>query len=120
MSTETKITVSFPCDDATKTALLAQTHMKRLGFELWDRHDKLSRQGGKPLCDALCMYAIIFLNDVAAAPEVHCCKNGGMLCWGTRSNGVIAKDFIESLRPFFLDLLGAGDGGEIQGGPGAF
>jgi hypothetical protein len=65
-----------------------------------------------------CPEARWFLDDLARRTGENPGPKGGLSLWGIIGNHTNAENFVESLRPFWIDLLS--DQIEVEGGPHSF
>lgn len=88
MAWDVHLHVCFACDENDAVAGLAATHLSR--------DIAMARE---------CPWAADFLIAVADRRGGNPGQKGGLLLWGIVGNYVIVDEFVERLRPFFLDLL---------------
>jgi hypothetical protein len=93
------LSVIFACDDYGDVAPLAAKHLAALPEEA--SSEQLGRGEFEDLREAR-----RFLHDLSErSGRQHCGHKGGLATWGIVGNYTTGKGFVETLRPFWTDLL---------------
>lgn len=97
MAWDVHLHVCFACDENDAVAALAAEHLAR--------DTAMARE---------CPWAAMFLTAVSERRGENLGPKGGLLLWGIVGNYVNVEEFVERLRPFFLDVLRGVDGGPLD------
>ena len=96
MGWDVHLHVCFPCDKNDGVAEIAKRHIETLRKIEPKSEDYFTRNVG---------FALHFLEDLAARSGPNPGGKGGLSLWGIVGNHVDAEAFVETLVPFWFDIL---------------
>lgn len=99
MAWDVHLSVTFACDENDGVAELARNHFHLL----------------LPVSGCVPVEAQWFLSDLAGRKGRNPGPKGGVSTWGIVGNYTQGRDFVDSLAPFWIDLLRG-----VPGGPGEY